>query len=164
MWLQYWEFPTYTQRNFIKSNWNQIVFTIFRLIYDQTDFRLVLNHLENGKYNLISVVFNKTSLCTRTKRIREGRYSLCVTSIIDLVRRTRSWKCQHFKFYVRKQWLLVPNQPPFISVDEFYSALYSHRNLFWYLINQNLFDCNYTSPIDLAPNATPFVAKSIRKV
>ena len=40
-------------RNLIKSTQNQIVFTIFRLIWNQTDVRLVPNQLENGKYNLI---------------------------------------------------------------------------------------------------------------
>ena len=47
--------------NFIKSTWNQIVFTIFRLIWIQinlkiqTEVRLDLNQSENGKYNMISV-------------------------------------------------------------------------------------------------------------
>ena len=43
-------------RNLIKFNRNQIVFTIFRLIWNQTDtVRLVPNQSENSKYNLISV-------------------------------------------------------------------------------------------------------------
>ena len=50
-------------RILIKSNRNQIVFTIFLLISNQTDVRLVLNLSENGKYNLISVWFNTISLC-----------------------------------------------------------------------------------------------------
>ena len=37
------------------------------LIWNQTDVRLVPNQSENGKYNLISVWFNKISLCVRTK-------------------------------------------------------------------------------------------------
>ena len=41
--------------NLIESNRNQIVFTIFRLIWHQTDVRLVPNQPENGKYNMISV-------------------------------------------------------------------------------------------------------------
>ena len=45
-------------RNLIKSNRNQIVFTIFRLIYNQTDVRLVQNKSEIGKYNLIFVSCN----------------------------------------------------------------------------------------------------------
>ena len=45
----------------IKSNRNQIVFTNFWLIWIQTDVRLVPNQSENGKYNLISVRFNKIS-------------------------------------------------------------------------------------------------------
>ena len=48
-------------RNFIKSNRIQIVFTIFRLIWNQTDVRLVPNQLENGKYNLMSCRFNMIS-------------------------------------------------------------------------------------------------------
>ena len=42
-------------RNLIKSTRNQIVFTIFRLIWNQKDVRLVPNKLENSKYNLILV-------------------------------------------------------------------------------------------------------------
>ena len=49
--------------NLIKSNWNPIAFTIFRLIWNQTDVRLVPNKSENDNYNLILVWFNKISLC-----------------------------------------------------------------------------------------------------
>ena len=52
----------YTEKyfqNLIKSTRNQIVFTIFRLIRIQTDDCLVPNQSDNGKYNLISVWFNK---------------------------------------------------------------------------------------------------------
>ena len=41
-------------RNLIKSTRNQIAFTIFRLIWNQTDVRLDLDQSENGKYNLIA--------------------------------------------------------------------------------------------------------------
>ena len=50
-----------TFRNLIKSNRNQIVITIFRLIWNDTDVRLVPHLSQNGKYNLISVWFNKVS-------------------------------------------------------------------------------------------------------
>ena len=46
-------------RNLIKSTRKQIVFTIFRLIWIQTDVRLDPNQSENGKYNLISGWYNK---------------------------------------------------------------------------------------------------------
>ena len=47
-------------RNLIKSNRDQIVFTILRLIWNQMDsIRLVLNQSVHGKYNLISVWFDK---------------------------------------------------------------------------------------------------------
>ena len=52
--------------NLIKSTRNQIVFAIFRLIWSQTDVRLVPNQSENGKYDLISVWFimiSKRFLC-----------------------------------------------------------------------------------------------------
>ena len=39
-------------RNLIKSTMNQIVFTIFRLIWIQTDVHLDPNQSEYGKYNL----------------------------------------------------------------------------------------------------------------
>ena len=42
-------------QNLIKSTRNQIVFTIHRLIWNQTDVSLAPNQSENGKYNLISV-------------------------------------------------------------------------------------------------------------
>ena len=51
----------YTQRNLIISNWNQIVFTIFRLIWNQTNVRLTPNQSENCNYNLNSVWFIKIS-------------------------------------------------------------------------------------------------------
>ena len=52
-----------TFRNIIGSNRIQIEFTIFRLIWNQTNVRLVSNQSENRKYNLISIWFNKISLC-----------------------------------------------------------------------------------------------------
>ena len=48
-------------RNLIISNRNQIAFTIFQLIWNQTDDHLVPNQAGNGKYNLISVWFNMIS-------------------------------------------------------------------------------------------------------
>ena len=57
-----------TQRNLIKSTRNQIVFTMYRLIWNQTNVRLNPNQSEKGKYNLISVSFNKISkrfLCVK---------------------------------------------------------------------------------------------------
>ena len=48
-------------RNHNKSNRNQIVFSIFWLIWNQTNVRLTPNQSENGKYNLISGWFNKIS-------------------------------------------------------------------------------------------------------
>ena len=45
-------------RNLIKSNRNQIVLTIFRLIWNETDVLLVSNQSVHSKYNLISVRFN----------------------------------------------------------------------------------------------------------
>ena len=44
-------------RNLIKLTRNQIVFIIFRLIWSQTDVRLVPNQSENSKFNLISKRF-----------------------------------------------------------------------------------------------------------
>ena len=48
-------------RNLIKSNRNQILFTIFWLIWYQKDVSLVPNQSVHGKYNLISVWFHKIS-------------------------------------------------------------------------------------------------------
>ena len=50
----------YIQNRF-KSNRNQILFTTFRWIWNQTGVRLVPNLSENGTYNLISVWFNNIS-------------------------------------------------------------------------------------------------------
>ena len=55
-------------RNIIKSSWNQIVSTVFRLVLIQTDFRLDPNQSENDKWNLISVWFDiilERFLCVR---------------------------------------------------------------------------------------------------
>ena len=48
-------------RNLIESNWNPIVFTIFRLFWNQTAMHLVPKQSENGKFNLISVWFKSIS-------------------------------------------------------------------------------------------------------
>ena len=49
-----------TEKSFrSKSTRNRIVFTMHRLIWNQTDVRLVSNQLVHGKYNLICVWFNK---------------------------------------------------------------------------------------------------------
>ena len=47
----------HAHRNLIKSARNQIVFTIVRFIWIQTEVRLDSNQLENGKYNQICVWF-----------------------------------------------------------------------------------------------------------
>ena len=53
---------TFFFRNLIKSTRNQIVFTILRSLWIQTNaVRLHPNRSENGKYNLISGWFNKIS-------------------------------------------------------------------------------------------------------
>ena len=45
--------------NIVKWNQNQIVYTIFPSIWNETDVRLVPNQSVRGKYNLISGWFNK---------------------------------------------------------------------------------------------------------
>ena len=49
-------------RNLIESIWNQIVVTIFQLIWIQADLSLDPNQSGNGNSNLISDWFNKISL------------------------------------------------------------------------------------------------------
>jgi len=52
----------HTEKSFwnrVKSNWNQIVFIIFWLIWNQMKFCLVPNQSENDIYSLISVWFDK---------------------------------------------------------------------------------------------------------
>ena len=54
----------YTKKSFqdlIKSNCYQIVFTIYRLIWNQMDVRFIRNQSENDEYNLILVWLNKIS-------------------------------------------------------------------------------------------------------
>ena len=46
--------PNFYSQNLNKTKRNQIVFTIFRLKWFQTDVRLDRNQSENGKYNLTS--------------------------------------------------------------------------------------------------------------
>ena len=69
--------------NLIKYTGNQIVFTIFRLIWIQTDFHLDPNQSENGKYNLISGRFNKIS----------KKNSLCVASAVRETSVSRQNEC-----------------------------------------------------------------------
>ena len=56
-------------RNLFQSTRNQIVFTIFRLIWNKTEVRLVPNQSENDKYNLISGWFYKIS---------RKKFSVCI--------------------------------------------------------------------------------------
>jgi len=79
-------------RNLIKSTWNQIVFTIFRLIWFQTDVRLVPNQSVHGKYNLISGWFNKIFVCVWIKwagwmvqKIEEKTRVENLTKVLDLI-------------------------------------------------------------------------------
>ena len=58
---------SWTLRNLISTR-NQIVFIIFRLIWNQMDVRLVPNQSQNGKYNLISGWFNNISQCAPSWR------------------------------------------------------------------------------------------------
>ena len=61
----------YTKKSFrylIKSTWNQIVFTIFLLIWDQTDLRLFPNQSEYGKYNLILSMKSVKKNCKSVKK------------------------------------------------------------------------------------------------
>ena len=74
------ERANYTQRNLIKSTRNQIVFTIFPLIWNQTNVRFVPYQSENGKYNMISSWFNKISkifLCVMKKRLKITKLLRC---------------------------------------------------------------------------------------
>ena len=67
----------------IKSTRNQIVFTIIRLIWNQTDVRLFQNQSENGKYNLISGWFNKVQewfLCVGLT----GKYFLFLVNLAQI--------------------------------------------------------------------------------
>ena len=91
-------------RNLIKSNRNQIVFTIFRLIWNQSDDRLVPSQSVHGKYNLISVWFNqitKIFLCVCMKR----KIFLIPFKYIGI------WSQWQFSFWLRKcnyelNWIL----------------------------------------------------------
>ena len=49
-------------RNLIKSKRNQIVFTIFQLIWNQSEFRLDQNLSVKGKYNLIPIDLTKIKI------------------------------------------------------------------------------------------------------
>ena len=58
--MEYMAWPEFLQiakyfRNHIKSNQNQIVYTIFQFIKNQTNIRFVQNRSENGKHSLISI-------------------------------------------------------------------------------------------------------------
>ena len=88
-----------------------MVFTIFPLIWFQTEVRLDPNQSENGKYNLISVWFNKILkgfLCvyTQNKMLFENTKEMstytqdeaifmiiCVQLLAATVRRNQSRRC-----------------------------------------------------------------------
>ena len=64
--------------NLIKSIWNQIVSTIFQLVWTQTDsVRLVPNQSGNVKYNLISIWFDK--ILKRFFCVNGARVSAAIT-------------------------------------------------------------------------------------
>ena len=82
-------------RNCIKSNWNQIGFTIIRLIWNQTDVRLVSNQSENGKYNQISGCFNK--IWKRFLRVQNSSQSVTIQDgIKPCILRTGNFLQFHF--------------------------------------------------------------------
>ena len=68
----------------IKLTRNQIVSTIFRLIWNTTDVRLVPNQSENGKCNLIPVWFNKISLCVVKSNIEISSFKPLVRYCPDV--------------------------------------------------------------------------------
>ena len=109
-----WSFPTFVRwllhtenffRNLNKSTRNQIVSTIIRLVWKQTNGGSVPNQSVHAKYNLISVWFNKIS-----KRFLSFQ-KLNMT-------RKNSWKILHLEndprgaifFFLRSFFSLVKKQ------------------------------------------------------
>ena len=88
----------YTQRNLIKSTRNQIVLTIFLLIWNQTDVCLVRNQSQNGKYNLISIWFNKISKSFACRVDRVGVWHLCHSFLTSFPRYIYIYICFFFKY------------------------------------------------------------------
>ena len=85
----YWVYSLDTENSFrnpIESNRNQIVFTIFQLIWNQTDVCLVPNQSVHSKYNLISVwLINilKRFLCVWGPVTRYADKTSCFQVLID---------------------------------------------------------------------------------
>ena len=136
-------------RNLIKSNWNQIVVTIFRLICNQTDVHMVPNQPENGNYNLISVWFDsirfrkKFSVCRisaqlRCTAVREaGDYLYLRAHNWDPLTTPRTSqqymvprRLRGHPFFAERRG---PLWPP-MGKDKFFWPIYT-QILFWFLLN-----------------------------
>ena len=85
--MQSWDFRSRICSDLGKIHRNLLVFTIFRLIKNQTDVRLVPNQLENEKCNWILVCFDK---------IRSGFF--CVKCSIDDSRIWRVFRGEKYEF------------------------------------------------------------------
>ena len=88
-------------RFFFKTNWNQIIYTIFRLIWNQMDVRLGPNQSENGIYNLISIDLRRISC--RFPCVYSERKSISRKEILE----RKSWKgnpkkYNHISIYLRR--------------------------------------------------------------
>ena len=125
-------------RNIKKSNRNQIVITIFRLNWNQTDFHLDLNRSENGEYNLISGWFNKISKEKNSVRSTGALITSIVLRIIlrIVLRVINSW----VEYCVRSYRAPILKNPiPQWGIDYGYKegvTQYTQRNIFEILLNQ----------------------------
>ena len=99
--------------NLFKSYWNQILSTIYRLILNQTDVRLVPNPSEKGKYSLISGWFNKILkrfICVRVfENLPSAYFFPCCLGFYEYTSRStlRSYSCyfcsNHWRETIRNQ-------------------------------------------------------------
>ena len=77
-------------RNLIKLNQYQIVFTIFRLIWNQTDVRMIPNQSVHGKYNPISV-WSGCNACLPSPRVLSQHVQREGTRVLSPPRRQWHW-------------------------------------------------------------------------
>ena len=103
--------------NLVESTRNRIVFTIFRFILNWTDVCLDLNKPENGKYNLISGWFSKTSekfLCVYWEVLHDA-FKRCTDILVNwrlsvgISTRLASYPRQNiFAIYTRRNLFPIP--------------------------------------------------------
>ena len=112
--------------NLIKSIRSQIVFTIFRLIRNQLDVRLVPNQSLSVKYNLISFWFNNISKIFLCVHLNKTGKSVSLLGVIWSEKYTYHTREMCSTFGVRFKFLTVT----FFKIDTLFRFFKQNENFF----------------------------------